>query len=396
MRVGIDGLPLTSLKTGVGHYTFELARALASVEPSTTFEIIYPSTYAPISLVETEKGTSLPDNLELERVLVGPLGRHWWSTGLPRYLRRRKVGLFHGTNYDVPLWRSCATVLTIHDLSHRLYSETHERRSVRRARRRLPLMARAADAIITPTESVRREVCQHLKTSPQKVFAIPEAARACFRPLVFSETAEERQRLGIGDDFLLAVGTLEPRKNLLVLVKAFEEVTRARPQSNTQLVIAGGRGWLSGPLFAAIDRSPARDRIFLTDYLHDEDLRALYASCRAFIYPSIYEGFGLPPLEAMACGAPVIASRIPALTETTGEAALLFDPRSVGELTERILELLDETRKNLRRALATAGQRRAAEFSWERTARLTLNVYEEALRRFCHNGKRPGIDSHKK
>jgi glycosyltransferase involved in cell wall biosynthesis len=396
MRVGLDGLPLTSLKTGVGHYTFELARALASVEPSTTFEIIYPSTYAPISLVETEKGTSLPDNLELERVLVGPLGRHWWSTGLPRYLRRRKVGLFHGTNYDVPLWRSCATVLTIHDLSHRLYSETHERRSVRRARRRLPLMARAADAIITPTESVRREVCEHLKTNPQKVFAIPEAARACFRPLAFSETAEKRQRLGIGDDFLLAVGTLEPRKNLLVLVKAFEEVTRARPQSNTQLVIAGGRGWLSGPLFAAIDRSPARDRIFLTDYLHDEDLRALYASCRAFIYPSIYEGFGLPPLEAMACGAPVIASRIPALTETTGEAALLFDPRSVGELTERILELLDETRKNLRRALATAGQRRAAEFSWERTARLTLNVYEEALRRFCHNGKRPGIASHKK
>jgi glycosyltransferase involved in cell wall biosynthesis len=389
MRVGLDGLPLTSLKTGVGHYTFELVRALARVEPSTTFEIIYPSTYPPISLMETGKGASLPDNLKLERVRVGPLGRHWWSAGLPRYVRRCKVKLFHGTNYDVPLWRSCATVLTIHDLSHLLHPETHERRSVKRARRRLPVMARAADAIITPTESVRREVCEHLKTSPEKVFAIPEAARACFRPLAFAETAEVRRRLGVGDNFLFAVGTLEPRKNLSVLVNAFEEVTRARSEDNTQLVIAGGRGWLSDPLFAAIEKSPARDRILLTDYLHDEDLRALYASCRAFIYPSIYEGFGLPPLEAMACGAPVIASRIPALRETTGGAALLFEPGNVDELTRSILELLGDgtgategSGENARRQLSTAGQQRAAEFSWERTARLTWRVYEEALRRF--------------
>jgi glycosyltransferase involved in cell wall biosynthesis len=174
-----------------------------------------------------------------------------------------------------------------------------------------------------------------------------------------------------------------------VLVRAFEEVTRARSEDNTQLVIAGGRGWLSDSLFAAIEKSPARDRILLTDYLHDEDLRALYASCRAFIYPSIYEGFGLPPLEAMACGAPVIASRIPALRETTGGAALLFEPGNVDELTRSILELLGDgtgaaegSGENARRQLSTAGQQRAAEFSWERTARLTWRVYEEALRRF--------------
>lgn len=383
MRVGLDGLPLTSLKTGVGHYTFELARALANTEPSSSFEVVYPSTYPPISLIETGAGAPLPDNLKLERVRVGLLARHWWSVGLPRYVRRRKVELFHGTNYDVPLWRQCATVLTIHDLSHLLHPETHEKRSVRRARRRLPLMARAADAIITPTESVRREVCEQLKAGPEKVFAIPEAARACFRPLAFAETEDVRRRLGIGGDFLLTVGTLEPRKNLAVLVNAFEEVIRARPRSNTQLVIVGSRGWLIGPLFEAIDKSPARDRILLPDYLHDEDLRALYSSCRAFIYPSIYEGFGLPPLEAMACGAPVIASRIPALAETTGGAALLFDPGNVDELTQNILELLED--ENGRRELSTAGQGRAALFSWENTARLTWSVYEEALRRFRQN-----------
>ena len=379
MHIGLDGLPLTAPKTGVGHYTFELANALASLKPSSQFEIVYPSTYPAIRLDE-HNGLPLPANLKLDRARVGPLGRHWWSAGLPQLVRRRRLDLFHGTNYDVPLWRSCATVLTIHDLSQLLHSETHEKRSVKRAQRRLPLMARTADAIITPTESVRGDVCEVLKVSPEKVFAIPEAARTCFRSLEFAETADVRRRLGIGDDFLLTVGTLEPRKNLSVLVSAFAEVACARPKDNTQLVIAGGRGWLSGPLFEVIEKSPARDRIVLTDYLRDDDLRALYSSCRAFVYPSIHEGFGLPPLEAMACGAPVIASRIPALEETTGGAALLFDPKSPAELARNILELLEN--ENARRELSTAGQRRAAEFSWEKTARLTWNVYEEALRRF--------------
>jgi glycosyltransferase involved in cell wall biosynthesis len=242
-------------------------------------------------------------------------------------------------------------------------------------------MSRTADAIITPTESVRVDVCELLKANPGKVFAIPEAARACFKPLTFSETANARRRLGIGDDFLLTVGTLEPRKNLSVLISALAELARERPESTTQLVLAGGRGWLSNPLFEAINNSPARDRIILTGYILDDDLQALYSSCRAFIYPSIHEGFGLPPLEAMACGAPVIASRIPALEETTGAAALLFDPNSVTELTRNILELLDN--ENARRELAAAGQRRAAEFSWDRTARQTLQVYAEAVRKFA-------------
>jgi len=379
MRIGLDGLPLTAAKTGVGHYTYELARALASAEPSGDFEIVYPSTYPTVR--PAPNSSLLPSNLKLNRVRVGPMGRHWWSAGLPRYIGRSHLELFHGTNYDVPLWRRCATVLTIHDLSQLLHPETHEKRSVSRARRRLPLMSRTADAIITPTESVRVDVCELLKVSPSKVFAIPEAARTCFKPMSFAETADVRRRLGIGDNFLLTVGTLEPRKNLAVLLNAFAELARERSGNAIQLVIAGGRGWLSSPLFEAIEKSPVRDRIVLTDYLHDDELQALYSSCRAFVYPSIHEGFGLPPLEAMACGAAVIASRIPALEETTGAAALLFDPKSISELTGNILELMDN--ENARRELAAAGQRRAAEFSWDRTAQQTLQVYAEAVRRFA-------------
>jgi glycosyltransferase involved in cell wall biosynthesis len=377
MRIGLDGLPLTSLKTGVGHYTFELARALASIEPSSHFEIVYPSTYPAIRPGEDGKEFAFPGNLKLSRVQVGPLGRHWWSAGLPRYIRKSKLDIFHGTNYDVPLWRQCATVLTVHDLSLLIHPETHQKGSVRRARRRMPVMARTAEAIITPTESVRREVCEYLKVSSDKIFVVPEAARDCFRPMESHATEAVHRRLGIEHDFLLTVGTIEPRKNLSVLVSAFDEVIRTRLHGNLQLVIAGGAGWLSGPVSNAIEKSSARNRILLTDYLHDDDLRALYSSCRVFIYPSIYEGFGLPPLEAMACGAPVIASRIPTLKETTGDAALLFDHTSAKDLAQKILVLVSD--ENARQQYSNAGLKRASEFSWDNTAQLTLDVYTKAL-----------------
>ncbi|HSS20903.1 MAG TPA: glycosyltransferase family 1 protein [Pyrinomonadaceae bacterium] len=378
MRIGIDGLPLTALKTGVGHYTYELARALARAEPTSQFEIVYPSTYQPIELPPQDgtDGQSHSQNLKLNRVQVGLFGRRWWAAGLPHYLRRSKYDVFHGTNYEVPLWRRCASVLTIHDLSHLVHPETHEKARAKRARRRLPVMVRAADAIITPTEAVRFEVCERFNVEPERVFAIPEAARTTFFPVSFADTREVRKRLGIRDDFLLAVGTLEPRKNLTVLLEAFEKF----PQGATQLVIAGGKGWLAGPLFEQIKKSPLRDRIVLTDYLHDDDLRALYSSCRVFIYPSIYEGFGLPPLEAMACGAPVIASRIAALEENFAGASVLFDPGSADELAERLGEVLSD--ENFRSQLAAAGRRRAADFSWEKAARLTWDVYEKAVQWF--------------
>jgi hypothetical protein len=156
MLIGLDAIPLTEPLAGVGHYTFELARALSEASARDEFELVYPSSYETVEL----DARGLPRNLRAARVRVGALGRHWWAVGLPRYLRRRRVRLFHGTNYEAPLWGGAARVVTVHDLSLLLHPETHEGRRVRRARRRLPLMARAADAVITPTESVRREVCE--------------------------------------------------------------------------------------------------------------------------------------------------------------------------------------------------------------------------------------------
>jgi glycosyltransferase involved in cell wall biosynthesis len=373
MLIGLDAIPLTEPRAGVGHYTFELARALSEVSARDEFELVYPSSYEPVQLDEE----SLPRNLSAVRVGVGALGRRWWAVGLPRYLRRRRAPLFHGTNYEVPLWGGAARVVTVHDLSLFLHPETHEERRVRRARVRQPLMARAADAVITPTESVRREVCEHLKVSPSKVFAVAEAARECFAPMEFEETEDVRRRLGVGPEFLLAVGTVEPRKNLRVALRAFEEVLRAQPDRELQLVVAGGRGWMEGPLLEAVEKSRARGRVVFTDYVSDEELRALYSSCRAFLYLSLYEGFGLPPLEAMSCGAPVVAGRASAIAEVTGGAARLVSPNCPEEAAAAVLELLEV--EGARRSLVDAGLRRASHFSWARAARETLAVYEEAL-----------------
>ncbi|MFL6337464.1 MAG: glycosyltransferase family 4 protein [Pyrinomonadaceae bacterium] len=377
MLIGLDAIPLTEPRAGVGHYTYELARALASAAPGDEFELVYPSSYPSVELEERER---LPFNLQGARVLVGALGRRWWSAGLPRYAARKGYRLFHGTNYEVPLWGGACRVLTVHDLSLFTHPETHERRRVWRARRRLPLMTRAAAAVITPTEAVRRELCEWLRVPPAKVYAVHEAARACFRPLDRhkAEVVLRGMRIG-GGEFLLAVGTIEPRKNLQTLVRAFEEVLRERPASSLRLVVAGGRGWLSGPLFESIEKSPFKERVVLAGYVSDEQLRALYATCAAFVYPSLYEGFGLPPLEAMGCGAPVVAGRTPAVEEVTAGAARLFDPRDHTELTRSLLELIDD--EAARRVLSEAGLRRAAQFSWEQTARATLDVYAEALKR---------------
>lgn len=379
MLIGLDAIPLTEPRTGIGHYTFELASALARIAPAEEFGLLYPSTYPRIELSPDDDSAALPPNLSLTRVEAGLLGRQWWALGLPRFCARAHVKLFHGTNYEVPLRGRSVRVVSVHDLSLLVRPETHEPRRVRRARLRLPLMARMADAVIAPTESVRREVSEVLSVPPAKLYTVPDAPRDCFYPQPAAESGEVLRRLGIEGDFLLAVGTIEPRKNLSTLLRAFEDVVRERPAGSLKLVIVGRRGWMNDALFTRLESSGVSERVLFTGYLPDSDLRALYSSCRVFVFPSVYEGFGLPPLEAMRCGAPVVASRIPPLMETVEGAARLCGPDDPYEFARVIIELLDS--ESARRELAGRGLRRAAEFSWETTARRTLDVYEEALAR---------------
>jgi len=374
MRVGLDGSPLSDLLTGIGHYTFELGRALAVNYPADQFQLISPKPFS-ARIVEQSERDRLP-NLEFINLKSANVRGRWWSFDLPRYLKRADLDLFHGTNYEIPLWRRRHTVVTVHDLSSLLYPKLHRKPLARRMRVRLPLAVKIARAVITPTEAVRHELCSHLKVKPKKVTAIHEAPRECFRPVSPEESLGARTQFGVEDDFLLFVGTLEPRKNLLTLLKAFVEVLRDA-RFRPQLIVAGGEGWLMDDTFAFAHAAGIADRVKLIGYVNDDELRALYSSCRAFIYPSLYEGFGLPPLEAMACGAPVIASRIGALAETIGDAAMLIDPLDVPSLAAAITDVCEN--ENQRKKLIAAGPPHAAKFSWDKAARLTYEVYRQAL-----------------
>ena len=370
MLIGIDGIPLATLKSGIGHYTSELASGLANSFPETRFQLI-----APVAVdIERE---ALPSNLEVVQVAVNALRRRWWTIGLPLYVRQNHLTLYHGTNYNVPLWRRCPTVVTIHDLSLLLYPETHREDLVQRARRRLPTMTRVAAHVITDSESVKTEITQHLGIPVEKITAVPLAPRPTFQAMRKHDAEEVLRRIGIEQEFILFVGTVEPRKNLITLVRAFDTLMR-ETDLRPQLVIAGQKGWLTDELYSYVDQSTLRDRVLFTGYVSDSDLRALYSSCRASVYPSLYEGFGLPPLEAMACGAPVITSRIPVIMETSEGAGILINPTNVPELTGALVQLLTSPGK--REALSKAGLERAAQFTWERTARRTFEVYEEVLR----------------
>lgn len=347
MRIALDGMPLASPLTGVGHYTAELARNLAVVAPSDSFTLVSPS---------------------------GLLKSRWWSLGLPLYLLRNSFDLFHGTNYEVPFWSRCPTVVTIHDLSLLLHSGVHRDQLVGRARWRLPWMAKRASKIITPSNSIKTELCEAFGIHPDKVAVTPEAPRQVFKK---RKDPELLRRLGIEGDFILFVGTIEPRKNLRRLVEAFDRMLR-NTSLRAKLVIAGGQGWMMDDFVSFIKEKGLDDRVCLTGYLGDEDLCALYSTCAAFIYPSLYEGFGLPPLEAMACGAPVITSRTPALLETAGGAARLVDPNDVDDMARAMTEMLSDVRA--RQHYAELGKVHVKKFSWEQTALKTLEVYREVLR----------------
>jgi glycosyltransferase involved in cell wall biosynthesis len=372
MRIAIDAIPLAEAKTGVGHYTDALAEGLARAHPDNQYILLAPIEF------DFDYNGDRPKNLNKQIIPVRSLFRKWWLVGLPSLLTIYQVEVFHGTNYCVPVIAPCPTIVTIHDMSLFTQSHTHEAAHVKRGRRRIPIMARRANMIIAPSEWTRREIVEQLRVRPEKIRVIYEAARQGMKPSPPHLCQSVLDKHNIRCPYLLFVGTIEPRKNLLTLIRAYDELLRTTTR-RPQLVLCGGRGWLYDEIFRLVEDLKLQDQVRFTGYVEDADLPALYSAAEAFVYPSFYEGFGLPPLEAMACGAPVITSDISSLPEVVGKAGLTHAPNDARALTEAMAKLLgDETaREHFRRE----GLKQAAKFSWERAARETQSVYDEVYRR---------------
>ncbi|HEX8284682.1 MAG TPA: glycosyltransferase family 1 protein [Pyrinomonadaceae bacterium] len=373
MHIAIDAHSVGTGLAGNETYAANLVEALAEVDGENRYTV-----YVTRAEAEARFGGRWP-NVSVRKTLPHtPLVRI--PVTLSAELRRRPVDLLH-VQYTAPPLAPCPVVATVHDLSFEHLPETFKRRSRVQLRLTVRATARRAAHVIAPSEYTRRDLLETYGLDPERVTAIPLAVSPRFRPVEDGGELERvRRRYGIAGEYVLAVGSIQPRKNLGRLVRAYSALRRARGRSNLpQLVLVGKKAWLYGETLRAVEAEGLGDSVVLTGYVSESDLPALYSGALCFAYPSYFEGFGLPPLEAMSCGAAVVAGRGAAVEEVTAGAARLFDPRDPSALARTLLELLDH--EPARRALAEAGLARAAHFSWERTARATLDVYAEALRR---------------
>jgi glycosyltransferase involved in cell wall biosynthesis len=301
----------------------------------------------------------------------------WQQAALPWRLRRAGADLLHAPAYTAPLCTPTPTVLTIYDAIALRFPRLCKTSNVLHYRLVMPRAARRAARIIVPSACTRRDVVRLLRVPEAKVRVIPLGVGEAFRPVTAPHVLEAlRRRYGLPERFILFLGNLEPKKNLPRLLTAFAEA-RGRGRLTHRLVLAGQKAWHTRAIRRALRTHRLHRMAMLLGAIPEEDLPALYSAASMLVFPSLYEGFGLPPLEAMACGTPVIASTAGALPEVVGEAALLLRPSDVAGLRTAMIKVAHNA--FLRRRLGELGRARAAKYTWAETARRTLDVYDDVL-----------------
>jgi len=363
--VGFDATTLTGRISGVGYYTARLMESLANGAGEGIVRRVVVFSNRPVAVTET-------DRLQVYEGRRFAVRSVWMQLVLPGILRDVRPDLVHFTNYLAPLAGQVPYVVSFHDMSLTLLPECHTLKKRLLTSSLIPSVARGARMILTPSESTRRDVVRLLRVDPGRVRVIPYAASPAFRP-VAPDPRELAARHGIRGPYFLYVGTLEPRKNLDRALRAFGAVAETLP--DCRFVIVGQRGWRYAEVLRAAEEPALRGRVDFLGYLPEERLPLLYAQALALVYPSLYEGFGLPVVEAMACGTPVLTSRSSSLAEIGEGAALLADPTDEKELAEALRALA--TDGALRARLRALGLERARAFSWERTGRETVAAYQE-------------------
>lgn len=358
---------------GIGRYARELALALQ--QQASEFDVT-------LSLFHNRQpDRQLPSALTALPRSVAPLGDKAWRFyllgGLPLLPSWRTAmdhsDLFHGTDALTPKLRQ-PTVITIHDLTTHLFPQFHTRLNRLYLRWALPVMARRASAILADSYATQRDISTFLGVATEKISVVHLGVDLeRFSPQSTANRQAALAHIGVNPPYVLAVGTLEPRKNLETLLQAYAIL----PSSAPQLVLVGRDGWGDNPLSKAVEQLGLRERVHLTGYVTDEFLPSLYSGAELFVYPSLYEGFGLPVLEAMACGVPVITSNVSSLPEVASDAALLVDPQRADQIAAAIQTVLESA--DQRHTLREAGLLRASTFSWQACARKTVAVYRRVL-----------------
>ncbi|HBB35115.1 MAG TPA: glycosyl transferase family 1 [Cyanobacteria bacterium UBA8803] len=386
LKVVIDATPVEQKPSGVGLYVANLIHSLYQLQAQENFQlgIAYQPGFKnwlrgnlsiPQLLNNYANRYLIPLPVRLSSILLSlspnPLISQYFEQcfGYP--------DIIQGTNYSVYYCRSTKKILNIYDLTFIKYPDYIDS-VVKQYKARIKKCLTWTDLIITISESSKRDIIEYLQVEPERIYVTPLASR--YSSLDLSQGVISKPQISINYDFsipyLLFVSTIEPRKNINNLISAFN-LLKEKHKIDHHLVLIGRKGWHYEPIFSAIDNSPWNHHIHHLDYLSDDLVAFFYAQADVFVYPSHYEGFGLPVLEAMTLGTPVVTSHTSSLPEVAGDAALLIDPNDPNHLAEAILKIISDSQ--LRQELIQKGKQRAGLFSWERTAKETLKAYKSLL-----------------
>ena len=366
MNVGILSWIIDRPRTGIDNYLYNILQNMNKPK---------------ISLIHYNK-TEDPIYSKNNEVIIKKIPFITNLLSMPYCINKSKINILHfPAHYHTQITpfflnNNLKKILTIHDLTPLLFPETHVKKNAILWNSTLKLIKSRIDTIITDSINTKRDCIKYLKIPEEKIRAVPLAAGTQYKPLSSLKLIEEelKSRYNLEVPFILYVGTLEKRKNISTLIKAFNELKNQH--ITHKLVIIGQKGWKYEEIFETVHKLGLNNEIIFTGYVPDEDLVKFYNAADLFVYPSIYEGFGLPPLEAMACGTPVITSNTSSLPEVVGNAGITVDPYKTDGLIDKMHKILNST--NLQDKLSKKGIERAKTFSWDKTARETWKVYEDS------------------
>src|SRR3954451_13717744 len=380
LRIAIDYTSAVNQNAGIGRFVRGLVDAVTTLDTSDSFLLMHAAPN-PGRVARYPTGSNV--SRRVLRISERWLNIMWHrlQVPLPADWLTGPIDLFHSPDFVMPPVRAARSILTVHDLAFLLRPECADARLRAYLERVVPRSVHRASYIVADSENTRNDVICLLGVPPERVSVVPGGVDPSFQPVEAPEKLVAlRHRIGLGatTPYILFVGVIEPRKNLIGLVEAFDILKSRRPLPH-KLVVVGRRGWLWEPTMARVDRSPYRSEIIFPGFIPDDQLSALYSAAESFAFPSHYEGFGLPVLEAMACGTPVVASRASSLPEVVGDAGMQVDPDDPESLASAIelLALNPEMRADFR----MRGIQRAAAFTWEAAAQSMLEVYHRIAAR---------------